>query len=163
MVKYCLQYVISIISIFKIFHNIMLNDWELVLFFFSHLWVSFSQTLSDASSASVSSPEPWDEPQRAPGPPHLGSFECLPWESMYRGVPFCPSNRPIYSIGTVVVVLFHSSSRCFLMISAPVELALLPSFQHIELWGFTPRNHYKIYVPFLSFFFFLIIYFWGPV
>lgn len=133
----------------------MFNNWELALCSFAHLWVGFSRTLSNAFSASVSSPEPWGESQQAPGPPHLDALRCSLGGSVYLVSVEIVSQATDTNTasGQLVVVAFHSSSRthqlsdlayCPHSVRAAVRLYPHESLQ--DVCYFLSSSFYKLWI-----------------
>lgn len=137
----------------------MAEKWH--FFPFSHPWASLCQTLPDASSVSVSSPEP----RVSPASPQVHPTWVV-WEALLgvhvddvAGNPVL-DHRPCHSLRTAgresFFTLFHSSS----CVCVPDPISPVTSFvtllQHMQLWGYASRNHHKLCpkFPSLVFFFF---------
>lgn len=144
----------------------MAEKWH--FFPFSHPWASLCQTLPDASSVSVSSPEP----RVSPASPQVHPTWVV-WEALLgvhvddvAGNPVL-DHRPCHSLRTAgresFFTLFHSSS----CVCVPDPISPVTSFvtllQHMQLWGYASRNHHKLCpkFPSLVFFFFFLIKLWA--
>lgn len=132
----------------------MFNNWEMAFFFFSHLWVNFSQILSDSSSASVSSQNPrasLSRPQAAP--PGWSEMLTLGVHAYGVGGNFTQATDSIHSVRTASYVCFSFFFKVFVRdLVTWVTRFCCPRSAHVVVSSY-PRNHsWRNALNFLFFF-----------